>query len=803
LRAAPAFTVVAVSTLAIGIAVNTIAFTLLNSIALRPMPVRDGSRLVRIYPVDANGRRQNLFSYPDYLSYREPSEALDGTVAYIPATVTLGRDATREPMREGLAYAVSASYFPVLGIELALGRTFNQAEEARLDERVAIISYSMWQRRHDGAADALGQTVTINGRAFSIVGVGPQRFMGTEPLAADVWVPLAAQPILDGTNRLTDRTDSWLLVIGRLRPGVEPAAVERDLSLVASRLSAAYPAPDRPVRVAVAPGTFFTLDSAAWSVIALVLGAVGMVLVIACANLANLALARALSRRRDVATRLALGASRWRVIRHLLGESLLVAALGGVGGLLFSAWTLRLLAPIGLALIPEVWASVVLDLTPDIRVFTYTAALAMGAGLAFGLVPALQSSTPAIASALRDDATALGVRVGRSGLRSAMVVVQISICLMLLAAAALAARGLQRTEALDLGFHAADVVYTRADLRRHGYSRPAAADFYARLSRRAAALPGVTAVALTTHVPLTGGVTRAPVQVDGQPAPIVTMWREISPDYFRTLEIPIAVGRPFTEEEVRAKAPVAIVSEGLARRFWRESQGDAGFSAIGKRLTHPQSRVPLTVVGVARDASDGAIWREKELSVYLPISTTAADGNLHLLVKTAGSLPLVADEIGAAAAGLDPEVRFTVTRLDDMLRIWLLPSRIAAAVALVLGLLALMMASIGIYGVMSCAVAERRREIGIRIALGATAGAAAGLVMRDGVRLIALGVAAGALGALATARILSSWLPGVSPADPVALGAATAFLGMIASIACYLPARRAATVDPMEALRSQ
>jgi putative ABC transport system permease protein len=804
LRGAPAFTVVAVSTLALGIAVNTIAFTLLNSLALRPMPVRDGGRLVRIYPVDQKGRRSNLFSFPDYLSLREQSRSLDGLVAYIPAAVTLGRDGTSEPVRDGLAYAVSTTYFPVLDIRPALGRTFSVEEEAAPDAKVAIISYSMWQRRHGGRADVLGKTVTINGRAFQIVGVGPQRFMGTEPLSTDVWVPLGAQPILVGENRLQDRANTWLLVLGRLPERGSMATVESDLSVIASRLAAAYPEPDRAVRVAVAPGTFFTIDGQLRPVIGLLLGTVALVLIIACANLANLSLARALSGRRDVATRLALGASRWQVVRLRLMESLIVAACGGAAGLLTSAWTLRLLTPIGLSMLPETWAAVVLDLSPDLRVFLYTTLLSTIAGLAFGLAPALQTSTPGLASALRGDATILGERVSRANLRSALVVLQIATCLMLLVAAALAARSLRRTEALDLGFRANGVLYTTVDLRRNGYSRPEISAFHERLIQRIEAIPGTASIALTSHVPLSDGVVRKPVGLDGRQASAVTLVNEISPEYFRTLGIPIVVGRTFTPEEAASVAPVALISEGLARRFWGSPSDPAdrlqqAATAIGKRLRIKDAAMPHTIVGVARDAADVAIWREKELAIYVPISP-AGDRNLHLLVHT--SVPdLMAAELNHKAAELDPDVRFTTSRLDDVLRLWILPSKIAAIAALVLGLLALAVASLGIFGVMTCAVTERTREIGIRVALGATASEVTGTIMRHGSGLIAVGTAFGLLGSIATTGLVTRWLSGVASIDPVALATASAFLAAVASAACYFPARRAARVDPIVALR--
>ena len=792
LRAAPPFTIVAVATLGLGIAVNTIAFTLLNSLALRPMPVPNTAGLVRIYPVMPDGRRQNLFSYPDYEAFRDAAAAFEAVVAYIPSQITLGRDGSTEPARDGLAYAISANHFSALGLQPALGRTFTREEESRpAAAQVAIISHAMWQRRYGGAPDVAGKTVTLNGRTFSIVGVGPARFAGTEPLSTDVWVPLGAQPILDGADRLRDRDYTWLLVLGRVKAGVSHPRAASDLSVIASRLSASYPSAVRPAGVAVAAATFFTLDRELQPVLALLMGTVGLVLVIACANVANLSLARGAARRREIAVRLALGASRWRLVRVLLTESILIGLAGGAAGLLMSAWTLRLVYPLGVSLLPESWPAVVLDLNPDVRVFFYTFCLSILAGVTFGLVPALQGSRPGIAAALRDDGTVFGVRLSRAALRDALVVVQIAICLMLLAAAGLTARALQRTRTLDLGFHADGVVYTQADLRRHGYTPGRSAEFYHQLTGQAATLPGVTSVALTSHVPLLGGVTRGGVRTDGGSQSVSTI-TAISANYFATLGIPVVQGRAFTADEAASGAPVAIVSDALARRFWPAPPSPEGHRqppALGRQLMLPQAAAPLTIVGVVKDAADVAIWRDRELSVYLPLASAAAMRNVHMLVRANVDPELIAADVRARAEGLDANVRFDARPLNEVLRLWILPSRAAAIGAAVLGALALLMASIGIFGVVAYAVSQRTREIGIRVALGASASDVVRLALGQGLRLIAAGVLIGLIGAFVTTRLLKGVLAGVSPLDPVALAA------------CYVPARRAAAVEPTVALR--
>ena len=805
LRGAPSFTAVAVSTLALGIAVNTIAFTLLNSLALRPMPVRDAGRIVRLYPVDADGRRRNLFSYPDVQSYREQLTSFDALVAYIPEEVTLGVAADVEP-QAGLAYAVSANHFPTLGIEPSLGRAFTAEEERSTGAgRVAVISHAMWERRYGRAADVVGKTVIVNGRPFTIVGVGPRRFVGTEPLSPDAWLPLSAQPILRGHDGLNDRSHAWLLVLGRLAPGASRGSAEQEVSVVAARLAAWFPAPDRAPRAAIAPGAFFPLEREVRPIVALVMATIGLVLIIACANIANLSLARGAAMRRQVAVRLALGAGRWRIVRYQITESVIVALLGGAAALLLSAWTLRVLYPIGMSLLPESWSSVTLDLSPDLRVFLYTLLLSLTAGVTFGLAPALQTSSPHISSALREDGTVLGARVSRSAIRDGLVVLQIAVCLMLLAAAALTARSLQRTRSLDLGFHTSGVVYTRADLRRYGYTPAAVADFYRRLGGHARALPGVTAVAWTTHVPLTGGVRRVPVRPEGHHGDTVTNYTEVSPAYFDALGIPLLEGRPFSTEESAGGAPVAIISDALARRFWPETPRPSGTrtSVLGRRITTSRRPYPLTIVGVAKDAANASLWREKEVSLYVPADTTTGRVPLELLVRTAGDASLVASQLREAARAADRNLFVEVRPLSDVHRFWEVPARAAAIAAAVLGGLALILSAIGIYGVITNLVSQRTREIGIRIALGAGSRDVVKLVMTGGVKLVTLGIGFGLVGALTTTRFLKALLDIIDPLDPVAFAAATTFLAAVAFAACYLPVRRASRVDPVIALRSE
>jgi len=784
------FAVSAAVTLAIGIAVNTIMFTLLNSLALRPMPVRHADRLVRLYPVDADGHRQNLFSYPDYLDYRDAS-VLDGVTAYIPSSVT-ARVAANEA-EDLIGYIVAPNYFTLLGIEPSLGRAFIPADERAADPAVAVISHSFWRRRFASDPAVIGSSLVINNRRFTIIGVGPSRFSGTEPLSPDVWVTLAVQrTMLPPHDLANDRSTPWLLVIGRLKATISKAAAASALSSTARNLSEAFPGRDRPSSIVIAPGTFFTLDAGIWPLIILVLSTVALILAIACANVGNLVLARTSSRQREIAVRLAIGASRWRVVRHLMAESVVISLAGGGLGLLLATWTLDLLYPLGLSFVPPELGSVVLDLSPDLHVFGYTFGLALAAGLLLGLAPALQSSSPRLAGSLHDDGAMVGLGVRPSRLRSALVILQVAVCLVLLVGAGLLARGLQHAQALDVGFRTTGVLYTEYDLRRHGYTADRAQEFNRGIADAAAA---GGPVALTSHVPLHGGVKRAAAWPEGHAEPVTSTTTFISPSYFDTLSIPVTRGRAFSRAEALDRSPVVVVSEGLATRFW------PGSDPIGRKLDTAAVPVPLTVVGVVRDTTSTSLWRDKELSVYLPQGFADAR-DLHVLARASGDARATQNLLRQRAHEIDADVRFATTPLDSLLRLWILPSRVAAIAAAILGVLALALASLGLYAVMAYDVTHRTREIGVRLALGAGTDDVVRLVLAGGIRLLGTGLVIGLAGAIVAGRLLRQFLFDVSTVDPLTFLLVPAFLAAVAIAACYLPARRASRIAPLDALRS-
>jgi predicted permease len=790
----PSYTLAAVATLTLGIAVNTVAFSLIDSLVLRPMPVPDAARVFRAAPVDEKGVRGNLFSYPDYLDYRQATDGVETLAAYVPLEMTAGHSTldrgVAEP-RAAMGYVVSANYFDLIGVHAALGRVL-RAEDERAGSRTVVLGQSFWRARFGADSAAIGSTLTLNGTAFTVVGVGAAGFAGTEPLVADCWVPLPALSVVDAHDPL-DRDHAALLIVGRAAPTASRTHVSRSLALTAQRLARAYPGRTRPASVDVAPGTFFTIDPGLRRMIAGVMGVVGLVLFIACANAANLALARAASRRREIALRLAIGAGRRRIVRQLLAESTLVGLASGAAALLAAEWTLRALYRIGMSLAAFPWA-IALDLNPDIRVYGWTTAIALTSGAALGLLPALQASSPRLAGALHGDELFAG-RLRGTTLRQALVVAQVAASLVLLFGAGLLLRALARAETLDLGFRTAGVIYADYDPRAARYA-PARSDAFNRaLLESAAAMPGVTAAGLTTHVPLHGGVRLTTAHLAGahgaltEPRAILS-W--VSPSYFRVLQIPFVAGHGF---DVATPAPPVVVSEGLARRFW------PGESALGKVLSVPESPSPRIVVGVVRDAANGAIWRDKEEAVYLPADATADPRDLRILVRTTADMAPVRRLLAQRAAVLGGDMRFATVPLDDLLRIWLLPSRVAFVAVAVLAIIAVALASIGLYGVLTFAVNERSRELGIRMALGAEASAVMRLILGEALRLVLAGLAIGGLCALPVTPLLGRLLFGISPLDPVTLALAAAVLTGVALAAAYRPARHAARLEPLAVLR--
>ena len=816
LRRQPAFTLTAIVALSVGIATNTAVFTLLNAVALRPMPVPNAGEMVRLRPVSQSGVRGNIFSYEEYRAYREQNGSLAGLIAYSLRIGVLGdvadrAESTRFVPEEAVICLTSDNYFSDMHIQPVIGRTFSDEEHVAGHANALILSDHVWRRRFGADPQIIGRSVSVNGHWFTVVGIAPSGFTGTEVVAVDVWVPAPALPVLDPqTPSLYDRREVTALLTARLHPDVSRAQLEAALSVTTRALLTAHPDPTRPAAVAVMPGTFFTLTADMVALVWLVLAAVALVLIVACANVANLMLARITARQHEIATRLALGARRARLVQQFMAETAVVSGIAGVFGLLVAWWSLSLLYPFCVGLIPFAWARVVLNVQPDVRVFAYTFALAVLASAVVGCVPALQATREGRTRSVLASGDASSR--ARRRLRGALVVVQFAVCLLLLVCAGLLLRALQRAQTFDLGFETSHVLFVESNLMTQGYDGARATTFSQALATTVRHLPGVGDVTLASTVPLVGGQRAVSIAVPGRQQTreleqLTVRYNRVSPEYFNTLQIPIVRGRSFTTAESEQNAAVVVISETFARMLWHDDNPLGRTLSIGSAPVESRDRRPFipsaVVVGVARDARASSLFESQLSYLYLPARPQDAAEHLYMLVRTEQDVASVAPLVAASIRRLDGQLVSMVRPLDTLLAVFLLPSKVGATFGFVLGAIALLLAIVGIYGVMSYAVAERVREIGVRMALGARPSDVLVLIVRQGMALVTVGIVTGLLGAAVVTRLLIRMLVGVHPLDPVTLTTATTFLAVIALVACYIPARRATRIDPLLALRHE
>ena len=796
LRQSPGFTALAILSLALGIGANTAIFSLVDTVLLRPLPVAHPEQLVEVYGTMHNGADYTIQSYLNYKDYRDRNNVFSGLLVYRFAPMSLSHSDRNERV---WGYIVSGNYFDVLGVAPMLGRTFlPEEDQTEGSHPVAVLGYGCWQRRFGADPNITGQTVTLNGHAFNVVGVMPKGFIGTEvAYAPEIFVPtMMAKVIEPGGSWLDERQDDNLFTIGRLKPGVTRAQAESELQAITLQLAKEHPQENegRGVHLAT-PGLFIPeIRDTIISFAGVLMGVVGLVLLLACVNLANLLLARATERRKEIAIRLALGASRARLVRQLVTESVLLALAGGACGLLLAAWLNDLVAAIKL----PTDIALIFDLRIDWRVLVFTLGVSLVTGIVFSLLPALQASNPELVPALKDETALGGFR--RSRLRNALVVVQVALSLVLLICAGLVVRSLQAAQRMRPGFNPENAVALSFDVGLQGYDETRGRAFQQQVLERARALPGIRSAALTSVVPLTLDYSTTSIYVEGQPPASSNQLpsaipNEITPGYFQTMEISLR-GRDFMPQEDKKESRVAIINETFARRFW------PGQDAIGKRFNGGGPNDPFwEVIGVAADGKYNSLGEAPQAAFYRPLLRDYST-NATLVARVAGDPQATLAALRHEVQTLDPTLPlYNVETLTHHMSVPLFPARMAAAVLGSFGVLALILAAIGIYGVMSYVVAGRTREIGVRMALGAERGDVLRLIVGQGMMLALVGLAIGLIIAFVVARLLTSLLYGISSADPLTFIIIALLLASVALLACFVPAQRATKVDPMVALR--
>lgn len=801
----PVFTLVAVVTLALGIGINTTVFSLANAIFLRQLPVASPENLVWVF-----SNRENPNSYPDYVDYRNQTHLFEGVLAYDWIPLNLGNNGQAERIQGTL---VSGNYFDLLGVKAQLGRTFVPEEvETRDAFPVVVISHSLWQRTFNGDRDVIGKATIINGHSFTVIGVAPNGFVGTEEaFPREIWIPLEMQGVVrpgiggrNGPDSFANRSARSLTVMGRLKSGVTLRQAQAGMSLVAARLAQSYPDSNNNFQISLYSAgngrPFFRTTLR--PVTGILFAIVALVLLIACANVANLLLARAANRQKEIAIRLTLGATRTRVIRQLLTESILLACLGGLAGLLLNVWLIHLL----IAVKPSVPLPLNVEFYTDWRVLSFTVVLSVIAGMCFGLVPALQAYKRDLVPALKDQTGEFNNRQKVFGLRNGLVIAQVAISIVVLAAAGLFLRSLHNARTINPGFDAEHVLTLSFNTNAQGYDAAKAIQFYEELSGHVKALPGVQDVSIAQSSPLSyfyAPALAAPIVIEGhEPSPDenppVVGHNTISPHFFQTIGVSLLNGRDFTSKDREGAPGVVIINETMSRTFFSNE------NPIGRKLRvlrRGDQAASLEIVGVVADSKYLSLGEDPTPYFFLPyLQNPQPTMSLH--VRTVGNPKEIALSVRREVQMLDPNLpAFNVMSLAENINISLFPARLGALLLGVFGLLALSIASVGIYGVMTYSVSDRTREIGIRMALGAREGDVLRLMIFKGMWLAVIGVAIGTGLALVTTRVVKSYLYDVSASDPVTfLGIALLLIG-VALVACYVPARRATKVDPLVALR--
>jgi predicted permease len=805
----PGFAAVAVLSLALGIGANTTIFTVVNAILLNPLPVKDISRLVEADTIDsktlvttANTTKLGM-SYPNFQDYARENEVLVGLGCFVgpfPLTWSSGT----EP-RQIFGQMVSAKYFEILGLHPVSGRFFLPDEDTKPGgNNVAVVSYSLWANKFGSDPNVVGKTLTLNATPYTVIGVAPRGFKGafTFGNAEQVWIPVSMYPqVLAGffKDNFNDRRFLTTTMIGRLRDGVSLSGAEASLKTVASRLESAFPKDNASRSVALTPlaDAAVGVNNRSQIVLAggLMMGIVGLVLLIACVNLANLLLAQAARREKEIGLRVALGASQGRVMRQLLTESLVLALLSGVVGLAIAyggraaLWSFR----------PPFILDGDVDLGFDSHVLFFTLSMALLTAVFIGVAPAIKAAKPNLTEVLNVGGRGGTVGWTRNPFRSLLVVTEIALALVALVGAGLFIRSMQNAQRIDPGFESKNLFVFAFDLGALHYDEGRGQQYFRAAIDRAKTSPGVESATIASNFPLGGGLART-VFPEGQDEAsgyrgTLTQLNDIAPNFFETLHIPLVFGREFTDADRKDTTQVAIINEAMAKQFWPNE------NAVGKRFHFFGETLLREVVGVVRNTVVNAIGEEPQPLAYLPLTQDYAPA-VTMQVRTSRRPEAVSATVRSQVQSLDTNLALTnMNTIGELIDQGLWAPRMGAGLLTVFGGLALLLAVVGVYGVLSYSVNQQTREIGIRMAMGAQTGRILGLVVGQGIRLAAAGLTLGLLIAFAAMRVLSSLLFGVSAHDPLIFGGISLVLATAAILACYIPARRATKIDPIIALR--
>jgi macrolide transport system ATP-binding/permease protein len=812
LRRSPGFTLVAIASLAIGIGFNTALFTLVDALLFRPLPVERPDRLVDVFTSGGDHDQYATSSYPDFLDFKAQNQVFTDMLGYSPS---FGAVKLVDRSRLAMGETVTGNYFQLLGVTPVVGRALLPEDDRPGAARVVVISHRLWTREYGASPSAIGQTMRIHNQPYTIVGVAPATFTGMVPLLApEVWTAMtyvddvepggimSTVPSPTGNTRLERRGTRWMFVKGRLKPEATDAAAAANLNLIGKRLQTTYEPTNKTFEVSTLPTRDVHIHPVADRMLRPIgLGlmlVVGLVLVIACANVASMLLARASGRQKEIGIRLAIGASRGRLIQQLLSESIVMSLLGAAGGVAL-AWVLtRVATSISLPIpIPLSFA-----LRIDGRVMLFTAGVTVFAALVAGLAPALKATRPNLVNELRSDVSGTQAAGRRWTMGDGLVVTQIAVTMVLLVSAGLLTRSLVAAQRVDIGFRTGGLAILSTEMSMLGYDDARAKEFYDRALERVRALPGVESAALAERLPFSINYSRNNIFFPDRDAPdakgtVIDVAR-VSPEYFQTLGVPIVQGRNFAPSDTPVSPGVAIVNEALARRYWPNQ------NAIGKRLrvTTFNGR-EVEVVGISADYKVSTVGERSTPYIHYAASQRPSSGE-EIVARTGGDAGVLLAAMRRELTALEPNILFIDNQtMDAQVAATLLPAKAGAISVSAVGVVAMVLASVGLYGVIAYSVARRTREIGIRMALGARPAAVVGLVMKQGLVLAAVGVAVGALLALGAARAVAGALYGVSFVDPLAWSGAVMLLFTVSALANLVPARRASIVDPSGALRSE